>query len=76
MPVPRTCTVRLDDRRAGRRPHREADDGTGLADAATPGVGLSSMRERAAETGGTFRVEPGPDGGTRVLARLPLTGGA
>jgi signal transduction histidine kinase len=35
-------------------------------------VGLSSMRERAEELGGTLAVEPGPQGGTRVLARLPL----
>jgi two-component system NarL family sensor kinase len=38
-------------------------------------VGSSSMRERAAEMGGECRVEAGPDGGTRVLARLPLSGG-
>ena len=36
-----------------------------------PGVGLSSMRERAAELGGTLDAGPGPDGG-RVAALLPL----
>jgi two-component system NarL family sensor kinase len=36
-----------------------------------PGVGLSSMRERAEELGGTLAVAPGPDGG-RVTALLPL----
>jgi signal transduction histidine kinase len=30
------------------------------------------MRERAAELGGSCRIEPAPGGGTRVLARLPL----
>jgi signal transduction histidine kinase len=35
-------------------------------------VGLSSMRERAEELGGTLAIEPEPEGGTRVLARLPL----
>jgi two-component system NarL family sensor kinase len=35
-----------------------------------PGVGLSSMRERAAELGGTLEAGPGPDGG-RVAALLP-----
>lgn len=36
-----------------------------------PGVGLSSMRERAEELGGTLAAAPGPDGG-RVTALLPL----
>jgi nitrate/nitrite-specific signal transduction histidine kinase len=30
------------------------------------------MRERAEELGGECKVERIPDGGTRVLARLPL----
>jgi signal transduction histidine kinase len=49
------------------------DDGVGLPEELRAGVGLSSMRERAAELGGTFAAEPlAPAGGTRVLARLPL----
>ncbi len=52
------------------------DDGAGLPAEPVPGVGLSSMRERAAETGGSCEVATGPDGGTRVTARLPLSGGA
>jgi signal transduction histidine kinase len=49
------------------------DDGVGLPEDLRAGVGLSSMRERAAELGGTFAAEPlAPAGGTRVLARLPL----
>lgn len=48
-----------------------ADDGTGLRSDFRPGVGLSSMRERAAELGGSLLVEPG-DSGVRVVARLPL----
>ncbi len=49
------------------------DNGIGLPEDRRAGVGLSSMRERAAELGGTCTVVPlGPAGGTRVLARLPL----
>jgi len=48
------------------------DDGLGLPQEVQPGVGLSSMRERAAELGGACVIETLPGGGTRVLARLPL----
>ncbi len=48
-----------------------ADDGTGLPEAWSPGVGVLSIRERAAELGGTCAVGPAPGGGTRVLAKLP-----
>jgi signal transduction histidine kinase len=49
------------------------DDGLGLAAGRPAGVGLHSMRERAAELGGTCVIGPGPGGGTRVVARLPLS---
>ena len=52
------------------------DDGRGLAVDRRAGVGLHSMRERAAEMGGECRVEPVPGGGTRVTARLPRSGRA
>jgi signal transduction histidine kinase len=48
------------------------DDGLGLPKEVQPGVGLNSMRERAAELGGTCVIEALPRGGTRVRARLPL----
>jgi signal transduction histidine kinase len=48
------------------------DDGAGLAEDARPSVGLGSMRERAAELGGTCTIDRVPGGGTRVLARLPM----
>jgi signal transduction histidine kinase len=53
------------------------DDGAGMPDrqadtAGHAGVGLTSMRERATELGGTLAVDSLPEGGTRVLARLPL----
>ncbi|TYK42848.1 two-component sensor histidine kinase [Actinomadura decatromicini] len=58
--------------RADGRLHVEvADDGTGPDRAWRPGVGIRSMRERAAELGGTCAAGPGPDGG-RVTAALPL----
>jgi signal transduction histidine kinase len=48
------------------------DDGTGLADGWRPGVGTSSMQERAAELGGMASVRPSSAGrGTEVLAVLP-----
>lgn len=66
------CTVRLS--RADGELHVEVTDtGTGLAEDRRPGVGLSSMRERAEELGGSFDVEPRPGGGTCVRASLPLT---
>jgi signal transduction histidine kinase len=48
------------------------DDGVGIPKVHSAGVGLSSMRERASELGGTCVVERAPKGGTRVLVRLPL----
>jgi signal transduction histidine kinase len=48
------------------------DDGSGIADGTPPGVGLSAMRERAAEVGGICTVAPADGSGTRVLAVLPL----
>ena len=53
------------------------DDGPGLTGpmgGARTGAGLGTMRERAAEIGGSCHVGPGPAGGTRVVARLPLSG--
>jgi signal transduction histidine kinase len=48
------------------------DDGVGIPAERGAGVGLSSMRERASELGGSCVVESTPEGGTRVLLRLPL----
>jgi len=49
------------------------DDGVGLTPAPRAGVGLNSMRERAAELGGACVIEAMPEGGTRVTAKLPMT---
>jgi signal transduction histidine kinase len=48
------------------------DDGSGIPLVASPGVGLSSMRERAAEVGGSLDILPADVGGTVVSARLPV----
>jgi signal transduction histidine kinase len=48
------------------------DDGDGLPADVHAGVGLTSMRERAAELGGEIKIESCPAHGTRVWALLPL----
>lgn len=52
-----------------------SDNGQGLPPGAHNGVGLSSMRERAEELGGTCLVEASAERGTRVCAWLPLHAG-
>lgn len=47
-----------------------SDDGRGIG--APPGVGLSSMTERAAELGGVCRIRPRRPRGTIVEATLPV----
>lgn len=48
------------------------DDGLGLPDIVTAGIGLISMRERAEELGGTFKIRPRLQGGTKVEVSLPM----
>jgi two-component system NarL family sensor kinase len=48
------------------------DDGIGLQAGHRGGVGIASMRERVSELGGSFTIESPPEGGTRVLATLPV----
>lgn len=68
------CTVRLwMDEPAGTLHAAVVDDGRGLPAGWRPGVGSSSMLERADELGGTLVVGPGPgQRGTQVTACLPL----
>ncbi len=69
----KSCYVRLSvDLGAGVVEVEITDDGVGIPGNRVAGVGLSSMRERAEELGGSLAVGPGPEGGTRVLASLPL----
>jgi signal transduction histidine kinase len=48
------------------------DNGSGFTVADTDGTGIVGMRERAETLGGSLVVAPGPAGGTRVQASLPL----
>jgi glucose-6-phosphate-specific signal transduction histidine kinase len=41
--------------------------------AANGGFGLKMMAYRARLLGATFRIEPGPRAGTRVIVALPMT---
>ena len=51
------------------------DDGRGVPAGATPGSGLRGLRERVAAAGGTLDSGPGPRGGYRVTAELPVEPG-
>jgi signal transduction histidine kinase len=68
------CDVRID---AGDTLRIEvSDDGRGLAGDARAGTGLESMTARATEVGGHLDLERAPEGGTRVVAVLPLAPGS
>jgi signal transduction histidine kinase len=66
-----TCTVRL-RRDADWLSIQVSDTGVGIGSPAGPGVGLSSMRERAEELGGSCTLTSEDGVGTVVEARLPL----
>lgn len=55
---------------------RVEDDGSGLSRRQRPGSGLTGMRERVEGIGGSLTVANRLEGGTRVLARLPLEASA
>lgn len=48
------------------------DDGIGLPESRSPGVGLRSMKERTAELGGACTIEHSANGGTRVFVKVPI----
>jgi signal transduction histidine kinase len=47
-----------------------ADDGTGGADAR--GSGLRGLADRVEALGGSLQLQSPPDGGTRLVARIPF----
>lgn len=69
------CCVRLSLARPDTMEVTVTDDGRPGAGPWTPGVGLSAMRERAEELGGTLEAGPTGSGG-RVAARFPLPAAA
>jgi len=68
-----TCAVRLACPKGRTLDIEVTDDGVGLPESPEFGVGLRSMQERAAELGGSCRIERAAPAGTRIVARLPLT---
>ncbi len=52
------------------------DDGRGMQSGRAAGRGLANMRRRAQALAAEIEIGPGPRGGTRVVVRLPLAGGA
>jgi signal transduction histidine kinase len=69
------CSVRVDREGAVLRVE-VADNGVGLPRTVTLGLGLRSIRERAAELGGRAHVSQPAGGGTLVSAWLPIGEGA
>jgi signal transduction histidine kinase len=68
--APASCTALVDVTPRSVRVE-VTDDGPGVRELGE-GHGLIGMRERVAVYGGTFSAGPGPDGGFRVVAELPL----
>ena len=69
-----TCDVRLEAEPGWLHVSVE-DDGRGITATTPAGVGVHSMRERAAELRGSFELSTRAGGGARVLAVLPLSEG-
>ena len=65
------CWVRMDVGEHGRLRVQVENDGIS-ANGWVPGVGLTGMRERAEELGGTMSVGPRDDGGARIVVEFPL----
>lgn len=68
----RHCAVRLTAKETALTVEI-TDDGIGIENEARLGVGLTSMRERAAELGGVCVIEAAENSGTRASAKLPIS---
>lgn len=66
----RRCEIRI--QAAGQLRVEVVDDGAGVPERHAVGVGLTSMRERAEELGGSLTVAAARPRGTRVVAEIPL----
>ena len=51
-----------------------SDDGQGVSPSAAPGIGLQSLRARAASMGGHLEIHSGAGEGTRIVLRVPSHG--
>ena len=69
--VDATAKVRLDES-DGHLDIEVTDTGTGTSTLPGSGQGIVGMKERALLLGGSFEAGPRPEGGFRVLARLPI----
>jgi signal transduction histidine kinase len=67
-----TCLIQISCPQQSALRVEVTDDGVGLSKEQLSGVGLSSMRERAAELGGRCHIEPAVPRGTRVTAQFPI----
>ena len=71
---PHRVEVEVDDEgRAGAKSPRPA--GTGSGTSLGTGSGIAGMTDRAQALGGWLKAGPRPDGGFRVTAMLPVSGG-
>ncbi|MDH6135569.1 signal transduction histidine kinase [Kitasatospora sp. MAA4] len=71
-----SCVVSIDCREPDEVAIEITDRGRGRGSTLGSGYGLAGLRERVALLHGEFGAAPRPDGGFRVVARLPLAGSA
>jgi signal transduction histidine kinase len=65
------CTVVI-ERVPGELRLRIEDDGRGIPPRLQRGIGLTSIRDRARELGGSATIGSSPDGGACIVVRLPF----